>query len=135
MTKYIEAFSWPHSIERFLNEIITERPLLNVCSGKSSFGDVHADKYVECDIKADMQSLPLKNDSFGAVFCDPPWDSSMKKQIAKGMDEFIRVAPVVYLMSPWTWGSSKATLTKAWIRWFPGIVNAIVICRYERNPI
>jgi hypothetical protein len=133
MTKYIEAFSWTSTIERFLSEIIEEKPLLHVCSGKSELGDVTVDKYTEADYQCDMRKLPFADDSFGAVFCDPPWNVGMKKEVAEAMPELLRVAPVVYLMSCWTWGSSKATLEKAWVRWFPGINNAILICKYHRN--
>jgi len=57
----------------------------------------------------------------------------MKKEVAKGMKEFIRIVPVVYLMSPLIWGSNKATLVKAWVRWFPGVNQAVVISKYKRN--
>ena len=133
MTKYIEAFSWTSTIERFLSEIIDESPLLHVCSGKSELGDVTVDKYTEADYNCDMKILPFNNDSFGAVFCDPPWNNGMKRDVAVAMKEFIRVAPVVYLMSPLIWGSSKATLEKAWVRWFPGVNQAVVISKYRRK--
>jgi hypothetical protein len=133
MTKYIEAFSWTSTIERFLCEIIEESPLLHVCSGKSEFGDVTVDKYTEADYNCDMKNLPFDNDSFGAIFCDPPWNNGMKKDVAAAMKEFIRVAPVVYLMSPLVWGSSLATLEKAWVRWFPGVNQAVLITKYRRN--
>jgi len=133
MTKYIEAFSWTNTIENFLISIIDEKPLLHVCSGKSEIGDVTVDKYVKADYNYDMIKLPFDNDSFAAVFCDPPWNNGMKKDVADAMKEFIRVAPVVYLMSPLIWGSSKATLVNAWVRWFPGVNQAVVISKYIRN--
>ena len=135
MTKYVEAFSWTSTIERFLCEIIEEKPLLHVCNGKSEIGDVTVDKYTECDVQADMVDLPFEDDSFGAVFLDPPWNNGMKKEVAQGLKECIRVAPVVYLMSPLTWGSSKATLEKAWVRWFPGVNQAVLITKYRRNKL
>jgi len=133
MTKYIKAFSWTSTIERFLAEIINEKPMLHVCSGKSEIGDVTVDKYTTADYNCDMTELPFDNDSFGCVFCDPPWNNGMKKEVAVGMKEFIRVAPVVYLMSPLVWGSSRATLEKAWVRWFPGVNQAVLITKYRRN--
>ena len=133
MTKYIEGFSWTSTIERFLCEIIEERPLLHVCSGKSDFGDVTVDKYTKAEYNADMIDLPFVNDSFACVFCDPPWNNGMKKEVAKGMKEFIRVAPVVYLMSPLVWGSSKASMVKCWVRYFPGVNQAVVISKYIRK--
>ena len=133
MTKYIEAFSWTNTIEQFLVQIIEEKPLLHVCSGKSELGDVTVDKYTEADYNADMCSLPFPDDSFGAVFCDPPWNNGMKKEVSIAMKEFIRVAPVVYLMSPLVWGSSLATFEKAWVRWFPGVNQGIIISKYRRK--
>ena len=144
MTKYIEAFRWTETIDKFVKDIVTERPILNVCSGDTYFGDVQVEKYHfrkdwfgvnGTKIKADMRYLPFKDDSFACVFSDPPWDLSTKEDMAFAVNEFIRVAPVVYLMCPWTWGSSKATLEKCWVRWFPGINNAVLITKYRRKPL
>ena len=143
MTKYIEAFSWPDSIEKFVKSIVLEKPILNVCSGDTYFGDIQVEKYHfrkdwfgvnGTKIKADMKFLPFKDDSFGCVFSDPPWDLNTKKDMAFAVHEFIRVAPVVYLMCPWTWGSYKATLERCWVRDFRGINNAVLITKYRRKP-
>ena len=142
MTRYIEAFSWTDSIEAFLKENIKESPLLNVCSGASYFGDVQLEKYYfpkdwfkanGSKVRGDMISLPFKDDAFGAVFSDPPWDASMKEVISTFCEEALRVAPILYLMSPWHWGSSGRTFEKAWIREFPGITNTIAIIKYHRK--
>ena len=133
MTRYIEAFAWTKSIDNFVREVVTERPILNVCSGTVDFGDVKVDKYLPSDARADMVSLPFADDSFGAVFCDPPWDASMKRKIASFCKDALRVAPVVYVMSPWHWGSSQRTIEKVWLREFPGISNAILIIKYVRK--
>jgi len=133
MTRYVPAFSWPKGIEQFLGAVITERPLLNVCSGLSPLGDVHLDLYVQCDVRADMTALPFKDDAFGAVFADPPWDATIKKKCADFCKESMRVAPVLYLMSPWIWGTSAAELEACWVRQHPGINNAIVISKYRRK--
>jgi len=141
MTRYIKAFSWPKDIERFLKESIRERPLLNVCCGESLFGDVRMDKYNDYslfappDVIGDMEELPFENDSFGAVFSDPPWYANYKQKSANFIKDALRVAPVVYLMSPWIYGSSNAKLTDCWVRQHPGINNAIVLARYERADI
>jgi hypothetical protein len=132
MTRYIPAFSWPKNIEAFIREVVTEAPVLNVCSGHSTFGDVHMDKYEPADVQGDWTELPFEDNSFGAVFSDPPWDATMKKSCADFCKEAMRVAPVLYLMTPWIWGTSKANLSKCWVRQQPGINNAIVLSRYER---
>ena len=144
MTKYIEAFSWTDTIDKFVKDIVVEKPVLNVCSGDNFFGDIQVERYHfrkdwfginGSKIKADMRYLPFKNDSFGCVFSDPPWDLNTKEDMAFAVNEFIRVAPVVYLMCPWTWGSSKAVLEKAWVRWFPGVNQAVLITKYRRKPL
>jgi len=133
MTRYIDAFSWTDSIDHFVRDVVTERPILNVCAGAVNFGDVKVDKYLPSDARADMVALPFKDDSFGCVFSDPPWDASMKAKIASFCKESLRVAPVLYLMSPWHWGSSSRTIDKVWLREFPGISNAILIVKYRRK--
>jgi len=142
MTKYIEAFSWPHSIERFLKEIIKEKPILNVCSGASYFGDVQLERYYfpkdwykanGMKVRGDATYLPFRSNSFGAVFSDPPWDAAWKINCKVLCNEAMRIAPVLYLMCPWVWGTNRAPMTNAWVRDMRGMNNAILITRYERN--
>ena len=139
--KYQPIWSWPRSTEEFLAKQISERPILNVCSGNSYFGDVQLDMYYipkewftkSQKVKADMISLPFKDDSFGAVFCDPPWNSQQKAIVSQFLKDAIRVASVVYILSPWTIGVTYAKLTHAWVRSQPGINPALLFTRYERN--
>lgn len=114
---------------------------MNVCSGNTYFGDVQLELYHfpkdwyganGSKVRGDAVALPFKDDAFGAVFCDPPWDAGFKASCAEVCKESMRVAPVLYLMAPWIWGTSEAHLTRAWVRQMPGINNAIVIGRYER---
>lgn len=135
MTRYVEAFSWTGTIARFLSEVVSERPLLNVCSGREPFGDVTCDLYEPADVKASWLSLPFADDSFAAVFADPPWNGGYKKEVAGFMREALRVAPVVYLMAPWVYGSARAKLTAAWLRQMPGVNNTISLVRYERGDV
>src|SRR5690348_2141734 len=116
MTRYIEAFSWTGKIADFLKECVIESPLLNVCSGREPFGDVTADLYEPSDIRTDWTSLPFADNSFGAVFADPPWNAGYKSDASKFMKEALRIAPVAYLMSPWMVGASYAKFSKVWVR-------------------
>jgi hypothetical protein len=143
MSRYIPAFSWPHSIERFLKEIITEKPILNVCSGDSYFGDAQLERYYfpkdwyltnGMKVKGDARALPFKDDSFGAIFSDPPWNAGWKVTCGVFCNEALRVAPVLYLMSPWVWGTKRAPMTDAWVRDMRGINIPILITRYARGP-
>ena len=67
MTRCIPAFSWTGSIQKFLDEVVTERPLLNVCAGKTRWGDVTMDLYEPADVQGAWTSLPFEADKFGAV--------------------------------------------------------------------
>lgn len=133
MTRYIEAFSWPSNIQTFLETIIKEKPLLNVCSGATSWGDRTVDLFEKADLHQDWTALDFPADTFGAVFADPPWDAAYKRQCSLFMHRALRIAPVVYLMSPWVYGSADAELTNAWIRHHPGVNQIIAITRYQRS--
>jgi hypothetical protein len=134
MTRYIEAFSWTGTIQRFLDTVVTERPLLNVCAGKTRWGDVTLDRYEPGDIRGDWTALPFADNSFGAVFADPPWNGGYKADVAAFVKEALRVAPVAYLMAPWIYGGRAARLTRTWVRQLPGVNQAVLLTRYERGP-
>jgi hypothetical protein len=133
VTRYVKAFSWTGTIQRFLDEQIIERPLLNVCAGRTSWGDVTVDRYEQAKVKAAWIALPFASSSFGACFADPPWDAEYKPEVAAFMREALRVAPVAYLMAPWIYGAAWARMTDCWVRQLPGINRAVVLTRYERN--
>lgn len=133
MTRYVEAFSWTGPIADFLVEHVSERPLLNVCSGRESFGDVTVDLYEPANVRASWTSLPFQDDSFEAVFADPPWNAGYKQDVRDFMREALRIAPVAYLMAPWTYGASWAQLTRVWVRQMPGVNNTVSLTRYERR--
>lgn len=130
MTRYVEAFSWTESIQRFLESVVVERPLLNVCSGRMKFGDVTHDLYEPADTKGSWTHLPYPDRSFGAVFADPPWNGGYKVEVAAFLREALRVAPVAYLMAPWVWASAGIKRTY-WVRELPGVNNAVLLTRYE----
>lgn len=99
-----------------------------------TFGDVRVDKYVRPippAIIADWLNLPFASDSFESVFADPPWNAHYMKPCAEFCKEALRVAPVVYVMSPWVWVAKKVT-RQFWVREFPGIHNPILLVRYSR---
>jgi hypothetical protein len=133
MTRYREAFTWTRSIDEFVQHVVTERPLLNVCAGRSSWGDVTLDLHEPADVQGDWTDLPFDDDSFEAVFADPPWDSGHKVEVAAYMREALRVAPVAYLMAPWLYCAAWAKITRVWWREFPGIHTPILLSRYERS--
>lgn len=135
--KYVAAFSWHRHIAHFLTSIIREAPLLHVCAGPhSKFGDVRVDRFVHPippAAVAEWTSLPFRDDSFGAVFADPPWNIGYMKRSADFCKEALRIAPVVYVMSPWLWVNRCAKRSQIWIREFPGVNAPILIVRYEKR--
>lgn len=133
MTRYREAFTWTDSIDAFVKWHVPERPLLNVCAGRSDWGDITLDKYEAADVQADWTGLPFERDSFGAVFADPPWDSGHKEEVADYVREALRVAPVAYLMAPWLYCAAWAQITRVWYREFPGVHTPVLLSRYERS--
>lgn len=132
MTRYIEAFSWTGTIQHFLEQVVTESPLLNVCSGTTLWGDVRMDYYEPADVNGSWTHLPFATDSFAAVFADPPWNAGYKKAVSEFVLDALRVAPVAYLMAPWIYGGKKARLTRIWVRQMPGVNAAVTLTRYER---
>lgn len=135
--KYVPAFSWHRHIERFLESIVTETPLLSVCAGPNSrFGDIRIDRHVAPvppSAIADWTALPFGDDTFAAVFADPPWNVAYMKPCADFCKEALRVAPVAYVMSPWLWVNRAAKRSNIWVREFPGVNVPILIVRYERR--
>src|SRR5260370_17704317 len=102
--RYVEAFSWPNSINEFLQRTIKEAPLLHVCSGpQSDFGDVRLDRYVHAippAVLADWCSLPFAPNSFAAIFADPPWNNASMQHTAEFCREAPRLSPTTYAISP-----------------------------------
>jgi len=84
-------------------------------------------------VVADWNALPFADDSFGAVFADPPWNLAYMAQCGEFCKQAMRIAPVAYVMSPWLWVNRQAKRSKIWVREFPGINNPILIVRYERT--
>jgi len=115
---------------------IPEHPLLHACCGDDRFGDFRVDirPDVHPDLVADItKPLPFSNNSFAAAFADFPWTAAWKKNIAAAMKELLRVAPIVYTISPWTYGSSRCELTEVKVLWQPGICPALLFSRYVKK--
>ena len=136
MGRYVPAFSWTENIDVFIREIISERPLLHVCSGpQSDFGDVKVDRFAipkAVAVVADWTQLPFADDSFAAIFADPPWNIGYMRACANFCRDALQIAPVVYVMSPWLWVETRAH-RKIWVRELPGINQPILLVRYERK--
>ena len=123
------------SPQKRIEETITEHPLLHACCGNHKWGDVtlDIDPTMNPDHIGDVRDMPFGNDEFAAAFMDCPWTSAWKKNVADAMKELFRVAPIVYVISPWTYGSSICKITDVFIAWTPGVNQSLLFCRYERS--
>jgi len=132
MTKWLKAIP-----QYRIEHEITESPLLHACSGQDTlFGDVtmDIDPRMNPDVLADItRKIPYPDDSFAAAFADFPWTAAFKKKVARAMKELLRVAPIVYTVSPWTYGSSLCTLEMVKVLWQPGVNQALLFSKYVRN--
>lgn len=82
-----------------------------------------------------MRQIPFRDDSFSAAFVDPPWTGAWKSHIAAMMKELLRVAPVVYVVSPWTYGSSICRMDWVRVAWQPGVNSGLLFIRYVRKEV
>ena len=128
MTQWLMA----EPLVRF-EDSISERPILNACSGKYVFGDVTTDAFSPAMVKGDVRHLPFRNDSFAAVFADVPWKNDWMRNVSSAIREMLRVAPVAYMMSPWTYGGRGVRMDRIWVCWKPGVTQALLLVRYVRG--
>lgn len=139
MTKWLIGKPAPMSkgardIER-IEYTIPERPLLHVCCANDHFGTVNVD--IRAEVKPDIvcditQGLPFKSNSFSAAVGDLPWTAAWKKHVAAAMKELLRVAPIVYILAPWTYGSKNVKQPSFTVAWQPGVNQSLLFTRYER---
>jgi len=124
------------SPQKRIEDEITEFPLLHACCGKQNgFGTItlDIDPDMHPTVIGDVRNLPFKSDSFAAAFMDCPWTAGWKKNISLTIKELLRVAPIVYVLSPWIYGSSICKITEIKIAWQPGVNQTLCFCKYERN--
>lgn len=119
-----------------IEHTIRESPLLHACCGQDHFGEVNLDfrPDVKPDVVADItRRIPYPDDCFAAAFADFPWTAAWKREVSKAMRELLRVAPVVYTLSPWTYGAVSCRLDWVMVQWAPGVNQALLFSRYVRN--
>ena len=115
---------------------IKEKPLLHACCNEDHFGDVNIDirKEVNPDFVCDVtKPLPFENNSFKAAFADTPWIMKWKWDFGKAMKELLRVAPIVYTISPWLYGAKTCYPEFIKVSWRPGINAPILFVKYVRR--
>ena len=123
--KYKKTWSWPKSIENF---ILTKAKghILHVCSGQSKTGNVRVDLYEDCDVRADMCSLPFKPEVFDTVICDPPWKirTELRGRLLCNLRDVLRPGGLLIFNSTWLPAIPGLVIKEIWAR---------VINRYWSN--
>lgn len=137
MTKWLVA-----NPQSRIEYTIKETPLLHACCAKNQLcslginGDTRIDirpevkPNVVCDI---TKNIPFPNNSFAAAFADFPWTATWKHEVASAMKELLRVAPIVYTISPWIYGASSCYPEKILVQWMPGVQQALLFTKYIRK--
>jgi len=115
---------------------IPEKPLLHCCCNVDKFADMNIDIRTEVkpDVVADItKGIPFPDNSFQAAFADFPWINKWKWESARAIKQMLRVAPIVYTISPWLYGAKTCYPDKIKISWRPGINAPILFVRYVRK--
>ena len=117
---------------------ITERPLLHACCGEDHFGDVNIDirSEVNPDVVCDVtKELPFKDDEFKAAFMDCPWIEKWRWDCARSIKQLLRVASIVYVISPWLYGARTCYPQSIEVSWRVGINHPILFVRYIKKEV
>jgi ubiquinone/menaquinone biosynthesis C-methylase UbiE len=93
-TKIQKCWIWNKSVEEFVKERV-KGYTLNVCSGKSTIGDVKIDLDPQDNsvIKGDMRALKFADNTFDTVIQDPPWKIGFYERM-KPFFECVRVCKI-----------------------------------------
>lgn len=115
---------------------IPERPLLHACCADDHFGDVNID--IRPEVKPDFvcdvtKELPFKDDEFAAAFADIPWVGSWRWNAASAIKQLLRVASIVYIISPWLYGAKTCYPETINVSWRPGINHPILFVKYIKR--
>jgi len=115
---------------------IPEKPLLHVCCAEDHFGTVNID--IRPEVKPDFvcdvtKELPFKENEFAAAFGDFPWVQSWQWNAARAIKQMLRVAPIVYTISPWLYGARTCYPETINVSWRPGINHPILFVKYIKR--
>jgi len=119
-----------------IEHTIPEHPLLHACCNEDHFGDTNIDirPEVKPDVVCDVtKELPFKNDEFKAAFMDTPWIEKWRWDCARAIKQLLRVAPIVYVISPWLYGAKTCYPETINASWRPGINHPILFVKYMRR--
>lgn len=85
----VKKVLWPDAIETFLETLLVGKSL-HACSGKSMLGNIRLDlNEQDVDIKADAVNMPIQDNEYDTVLCDPPyngkfqWNHDLLQELAR----------------------------------------------------
>lgn len=94
---YQEGWRWSKSLREWFHRELSSltdppgRPVVHVCSGKSTLGDIRIDIDEDCgNVRASAFSLPFADESVPTIVSDPPYDWPLQHR----MRYFIELARV-----------------------------------------
>jgi len=135
-TQLRESWVWSQKVEKLVKSRIIGKSL-NVCCGLSEIGDVKVDiaPLKEGIIKADMNELPFKDNSFDTVVSDPPWKLNFFKRM-RPFFECVRVCKVggrVIYNATWIPTFKYVELKEVIIRQENSFTNCSIISIFEKT--
>jgi len=136
MTKWLVANTVGVVDGKIEHYAIPEKPLLHACCAEDHFGDVNIDirPEVKPDVVCDVtKELPFKDDEFASAFADLPWIEKFRWDAARAIKQMLRVAPIVYIISPWLYGAKTCYPETINVSWRPGINHPILFVKYRRR--
>jgi hypothetical protein len=74
----VKKVLWPEEVADLISTLLVPRTA-HICCGQSVLGDLRVDRYEDsADLKADCVALPLADESFETVLCDPPYNGKFQ---------------------------------------------------------
>jgi len=108
---------WTHANITSIKALIPklDPPIIHICSGCSSIGDVRLDRsYINdpkiitngdrkpCNVMGDFHKLPFKSGIGGSIICDPPYKYDFTKpQLINEIVRICKPGGKIVFISPW----------------------------------
>ena len=136
--KFLERWAWNKpDIQRVLSELVScDRPIIHICSGCSSIGDIRIDRWKIDSLKmvktfskdktkyrgtanvlGNMAQLSLKSGIAGTIICDPPYnmnsiDHEVFRDLIREICRILKPNGKLIYIAPWIPASPLLTIQK-----------------------